>query len=248
MPTRDRDDDVDDDTPARPRKRERDDDDDDRPRKKRKKAKKPQGLTRGQKQMIIVGGIGAFVLLLILVGGVFGLLALFPKPDKTINGEGWYMGQEDVNHTVTAYFPGGKPQYEKHGMKVPAALAQMSGATSEELSWNVRLWETKHKGREYSMFLWTFPSKGADPGLMERTVLGQRLPEPGGGVTQQEERISVNDKPARRVVVQGPKGSAVYITMATADNQMFSAAVSGPGKFDHTDPMVQTFFDNLTVK
>lgn len=239
-------DDEDDDTP-RKRNRERDDDDDDRPRKKRKKSKKPKGMSRGQKQLLIFGGIGAVVLLLALVGGVFAVLAMFPKPDKTMAGVGWYEAHEEVNHTVTAYFPGQKPEYEKHGMKMPAGLAKLGNSTSEELSWNVKTWESKHAGRQYTVLLWTFPSKGSEPGMMESTVLGQRMPAEAG-VQKTEEQITFSGRQARRVTVRGKEKSTVYVMTATGDNQMCIVSVYGPGQFDQTDPLVTAFFDNVTVK
>jgi hypothetical protein len=254
---RERDDRDDDDDAPRRKRRPRDDDDDDerdeRPRKKVKKQskKKKKGMTPAQLKLMVLGGIGAVLLLAVLItAAVFLIPVLFPTPDKTINGIGWYEAHEDVNYTVQAYFPGTKPSYEKHGINVPDGLAKMAGGNTPsgaELSWNVKLWENKYKKREYSVMLFTFPSAGSEPGLMERTILGQRLQE-GAGVTLTEERITFGGRPARRVVVQGPERSTVYVMLATGNVQMCCICVYGSGKFDETDPMVAAFLENVTVK
>jgi hypothetical protein len=241
---RGRDRDLEDDEEVRPRSRRprRDDDRDSRP-----------GSGRGKKKSklpLILGLVGAGVAAMLLIGGAIAIYVYAwsdPAGTKKIAGETWYKPDE-TSSMFTAYFPGGKPDYDKVGFKPPAILAKHAG-DPEELAWSMQSWVRKHGRREYSVFLFKMPAKGQDADFMARMTAvtrdNQRL---GAGVKiLSDEPVTVTGNQGRRIVTRGGGESRATLTFPLGTRHILVMYVTGSDDFDHTDPKVAAFFDNLVI-
>jgi hypothetical protein len=222
------------------------DDRDDRPWKagKKKGGKKKKGPSRGLLIGLIVGG-SVFLLAVLVGGGIIAYRMMQPDADKTIAGEGWYKA-DDPDGAFTAYFPGDKPKYEKHGFQPSAFLASKAGRKAEELGFSAKTWTRRDGGREYSISLLTLPGDGSSDAA-ERAAAQVRTP-PGPGVTVAlDDTVSLGNRQARRLVIRnGNKGQA-SLFLGIGGRQFLAVVVSGDGSVDQNDSKVKAFFDNLTV-
>jgi hypothetical protein len=222
-----------------------DDDDFERPRKKRRKKKAPaQVLSRGQVQLLMFA-VPVFILLLSC--GLYGIWQLIPsRPDKVIAGVNWYQAREEPNWTVTALFPGKPAKYEKVGIRIPVALAQLANQNPDDISWSIKMWTQQYQGREYSIQLFSFPKTGMDRGQMME-IMRQKIPAAFGPNSEGQD-CKLGELPARRVFSRGPDGTQLSVVTGNADSQLFHLSVSDPKDFDLTDPLVAAFLENITAK
>ena len=245
-----------DDEPARPAVRpqvvEDDAESNDQPvevkvKKKKKKKKAKQGMNPAVKWGLLACGVVG--LLTVLVIGGYNLFRSPPvPPDKEIAGEGWYKVQEK-DDWFTAYFPGGQPEYEKHGFQIPQFLADKANAKSEDLGWNIQMWNRKDGGREYGIFLFALPAKGSesDPKLAEQAAARTRLAPGPNVVVKVDDKVTVGKRTGRRFAVQGGSETKVSMLFGLESHHILGVMVTGPDAFDHTDPKVVAFFENFTL-
>jgi hypothetical protein len=239
---RERDDQDDDDRP-RSRTSRRQDDIDDRRKAGRRKRRKKSRLSPG----VIIGVAGGGVFVLVSVVGL-GAWLFFGRatPDRTIDGEAWYKAAGG-DGLFTAHFPGDKPKYDKVGFRPPEFLAQKAGTTADELAWKMETWSRKDGGREYSVMLFTLPSKGASADAAARAAAATRV-RPGAGVTVVvDETVTVGGHQGQRVVTRGGGEGKVALSFGIGSRQLLLVLVSGPESLDHTDPKVVTFLDNFSL-
>jgi len=218
-------------------------------KKKKKKAKGPPPKPRMNPALKwgLVGG-GAFVLLICgLVGAYFAFRAAVPPPDKEMAGLGWYKA-EDHDLTVTAYFPGGKPKYERVSFNADN-IAKLAGAKEAlGMHWRMETWERTEGKRKYTAFLFTLPSSSAaPPRLAEDQLAKMRVPTGPGVEVKVKDDVKVGAYPAKRVAIQQGGGSKVSLAVGVGQNRMAGMIVEGDELFDHTDPAVVAFFENFTI-
>jgi hypothetical protein len=227
-----------------PRSRRRGNDDDRGPRSGRARGKKKKS-----KLPLILGLVGAGVVALLIIGGGVAMYFYWhhPSDTKKIAGETWYKPDEKSS-MFTAYFPGGTPDYDRVGFKPPAILAKQVG-DPEELAWSIQSWVRKHDRREYAVFLMKMPSKGQDADFMARMSAVRRENQPVGAGVQIlfDEPITVAGNQGRRIVTRGGGESRATLTFPLGTRHMLVMYVTGADNFDHTDPKVAAFFDNLTI-
>jgi hypothetical protein len=236
------------------------DDEDDRPRSRNRRRKdedarpsrssKARGKKKKSRLPVILGLVGAGVLALVIIGG--GIAMYFfvwhnPSDTKKIAGETWYKPDEKSS-MFTAYFPGGTPDYDKVGFKPPAILAKHVG-DPEELAWSIQSWVRKHDRREYAVFLMKMPSKGQDADFMARMSAVRRENQPLGAGVQilSDEPVTVTGNQGRRIVTRGSGESRATLTFPLGTRHILVMYVTGNDNFDHTDPKVAAFFDNLVI-
>jgi hypothetical protein len=246
----------DDDRDDRPRRRDRSDADDrprprgsrdrnDRPRKgsERKRRKK----AAMEKRLIIGLAAGGLLVVLAVLGVGAWFLFLHTPADKTIDGEGWYKASGG-DGLFTAYFPGGKPKYEKAGFQPPEFLARKAGKNADDMGFKVESWTRKVDGREYSIALFTGPALGAAPDQAERAAALARVPAGPGVTVLADEMTTVNGEPARRLATRGARQGRVSLTLGIGNRQTLILVVTGPDTLTPADPKVAAFFDNFTLQ
>lgn len=218
-------------------------------KKKKKKAKPPpKPRMNPVLKWGLVGG-GAFVVLVCgLIGAYFAFRSAVPAPDKEMAGLGWYKS-EDHDLTVTVYFPGGKPKYERLSFNADN-LAKLAGAKEAVgMNWRMETWERTEGKRKYTAFLFTMPSSSAAPPRLAEDALAKRRVQIGEGVeVKVQDDVKVGAYPAKRVAIQQGGGSKVSLAIGAGQNRMAGVMVEGDELFDHTDPAVVAFFDNFKLE
>jgi hypothetical protein len=217
--------------------------------KKKKKAKGPPPKPRMSPALKwgLVGG-GAFVLLAgLAVAIALAYRSAVPAPDKEMAGLGWYKS-EDHDLTLTAYFPGGKPKYERVSFNADN-LAKLAGAKEAVgMNWRMETWERTEGKRKYTAFLFTMPTSSAAPPRLAEDALAKRRVQIGEGVeVKVQDDMKVGAYPAKRVAIQQGGGSKVSLAVGAGQNRMAGVLVEGDELFDHTDPAVVAFFDNFML-
>jgi hypothetical protein len=241
-----------------PRGRHVDSDEDDRPRSRRRRDRgrddrgarsgKRRGKQKKSKLPLILALVGAGVVgLLILGAGIAIYRSAWSEPagTKTIVGETWYP-MDEKSSMFSAYFPDDTPVYDKVAVKPPALLGNRVG-DPEDMSWSMQTWISYHRRREYSVFLFKMPTDGRNPDFMAHAIAmsGQR-PTDGSRVLS-DEQVTVDGHPGRRIVTRGDGQSRAAMSFALGTRHVLVIYVMGKDNFDHTDPMVAAFFDNLTI-
>jgi len=132
--------------------------------------------------VVRVGIIGGGIVTLLL-GIWITIILLFFKggqsdADKVIDGEGWYTAS-DPDGLFTAYFPVGKPNYEKLTFKPPEFIAKDAGTSVDNIVWKSQIWVRKENRREYSITLFDIPPPRAD--ARRRPTSRRRLASPAAG-------------------------------------------------------------------
>ncbi|HYH68603.1 MAG TPA: hypothetical protein VD866_28175 [Urbifossiella sp.] len=218
-------------------------------KKKKKKAKPPPkpGMNPRLKWGL-VGGAALVLLVGLGVGGYFAFRSAVPAPDKEMAGLGWYK-TEDHDLTLTAYFPGGKPKYERLSFNADN-LAKLAGAKEAVgMNWRMETWERTEGRRKYTAFLFTMPSSSAAPPRLAEDALARRRVQIGEGVVVKvQDDVKVGAYPAKRVAIQQGGGSKVSLALGAGQNRMAGLIVEGDELFDHTDPAVVAFFENFKLE
>ena len=238
---RSRDVDRDDDRPRS--RRRRDDDRDDRDSRRGK----ARGKKTKSKLPLILALVGTGVVGALMIGGaiaVYRYASSDPPGTKKIAGETWYPPDEKSS-LFTALFPGDTPEYDRFAVKPPAILGNRFG-DGQDMALSMQSWVCAHGRREYSVFLFKMPNSGRHQDNFAQVMARGGRAADGVRVVS-DEQVTVSGHAGRRIVTRGGGRSTAAMSFLVGDRQELVIFVAGSDDFDHTDPMVAAFFDNLTI-
>jgi hypothetical protein len=166
-----------------------------------------------------------------------------PDGDILIAGEPWYK-VDDADGMFSAYFPGDKPKYEKHGFDPTILVGKKKDL---ELSFSAQTWVRKHDGRQYGIGVMTLPGETTGDAA-ERVVSNSPFPPPGRGAeVLLDDRIPIGGRQAHRIVTRAGSRAQVAAFVGVGSRQCVGLFVTGEFK-DQNDPKVQAFFENFQLK